>query len=340
MRVLKTASAFLIALTLIAGLIPDAMAAMGNCDSITVTIDRKTHPNVIFHPELWKTNPATVKVHEFMIRDYYGNLIDGFVIQTASGRTKIPIDTVKEIHTKGWITRSTKNIEYIDSVIKADITLVDGTTLDVLMNADFGTIEGKTELGDFFLGDPHTVKMLVFNREEKGAEASPDAAAAGALVAEAMPEGEAARSETVSAETDSDGDGVADSLDKCPDTLEGAPVDSAGCWFFKGITFDFRKWDIKPEFRAALDEDARVFGMNPGLRIEIQGHTDNVASEGFNQQLSEKRAKSAKEYLTSNGIASDRISALGFGESRPVAGNDTPEGRAQNRRIEIKVVNE
>ncbi|MBI5118206.1 OmpA family protein [Candidatus Poribacteria bacterium] len=340
MRILKTASAFLIALTTIAGLIPDALAAMGNCDSITVTIDRKTHPNIIFHPELWKSQPSTVKVHDFMIRDYYGNPIDGFVIQTASGRTEIPVDQVKEIHQRGWITRARKDIEFLDSFVKADITLVDGTTLDVLMNADFGTIEGKTELGDFYLGDPHTVKMLVFNREERVAEApQADVSSVAAAVA-VEPESVRAGSSAVGKESDSDGDGVADSLDKCPNTLKGAPVDSVGCWSFKGISFDFRKWNIKPEFEAVLDGDARVLGMNPEIKIDIQGHTDNVASEKFNQKLSEKRAESAKEYFVSKGIAPDRISTVGFGESRPATSNDTPDGRAQNRRIEIKVVGE
>ncbi len=330
MKIAKTASVFLVALTLIAIFIPDVMAQMGNAESITVTIDRKTYPNIIFHPRLWKSQPETVTLHDFVIRDYYGIPIDAFIVQTASGRTEIPIEQVAQICTKGWITRASKDIDLADSVIKADIVLTDGTQMESLMNLDFGTIEGKSELGDFYLNDPHTVRQLVFNRGEQAVEAPLGAAPA---VTEAAPARVAP-----AAGPDSDGDGVPDSADKCPDTLKGAPVDSAGCWALKGITFDYEKWNIKPEFYPVLDEDVRVLEMNPGVKIEAQGHTDNIATERFNQKLSEKRAKSVKDYFVSKGISADRISTRGFGELCPITCNDSPEGRAQNRRVEIKAV--
>jgi OOP family OmpA-OmpF porin len=75
------------------------------------------------------------------------------------------------------------------------------------------------------------------------------------------------------------------------------------------------------------------------MEIEIQGHTDSIASEKYNQWLSEKRANSAKEYFVSKDVNEKRITTRGFGETRPIVSNDTPEGRAKNRRIEIMVTN-
>lgn len=145
-------------------LISDSAAFVDQGKTITITIDRAYRPAVIFHPGLMWQEEATVTVRDFVIRDYMGKPIDGFVVQTASGRTEIPIQKVKEIRFSGCVHRVTKDIPYIQNVTSAKMVLADGTTKDVLMNADFGTIEGKTEKGDFFLGDPYTVKHLVFER--------------------------------------------------------------------------------------------------------------------------------------------------------------------------------
>lgn len=137
---------------------------------------------------------------------------------------------------------------------------------------------------------------------------------------------------------DSDGDGVPDHKDKCPNTLKGAPVNSVGCWTLKGITFDTNKSDIKPQFHGLLDENVEVLKKNPTVKVEIQGHTDSAGSDTYNQSLSEKRAKSVKDYLISKGIDAARVSSRGLGESKPIASNDTPEGMAKNRRIEVKII--
>jgi len=138
---------------------------------------------------------------------------------------------------------------------------------------------------------------------------------------------------------DSDGDGVPDYLDKCPGTIKGAPVNSVGCWTIKGINFDYDKWDIKPQYHGLLGENLQVLKMNPSVKVEIQGHTDSKGSDQYNQKLSEKRAESVKNYFVAGGVATGRISSRGYGESKPIATNETPEGRAKNRRIEIKVIN-
>jgi len=137
---------------------------------------------------------------------------------------------------------------------------------------------------------------------------------------------------------DTDGDGVPDYLDKCPGTPKGAKVNSDGCWMLEGVNFDTDKCDIKSAFAARLDEVAGVLNKNPELNIKICGHTDNVGSAAYNQKLSERRAAAVKAYLAEKGIAAERMTAKGFGLTRPIATNDTDDGRAKNRRVELKPV--
>jgi OOP family OmpA-OmpF porin len=81
-----------------------------------------------------------------------------------------------------------------------------------------------------------------------------------------------------------------------------------------------------------------VLNNNPGMNVELQGHTDNRGTKKFNQALSEKRAVAVMDYLIKKGIAPSRLTAVGYGFSRPMASNDTDQGRAQNRRVELKPV--
>lgn len=134
---------------------------------------------------------------------------------------------------------------------------------------------------------------------------------------------------------DSDGDGVYDKDDECPDTPQGAMVDSRGCWVVKGVTFEYKKWDIKEEFNSSLDNIVNVLQKNPEMHIRIEGHTDNIGSMEYNIDLSQKRAEAIKDYLVRNGIDESRISTVGFGYKKPIASNDTEKGRALNRRAEI-----
>jgi OOP family OmpA-OmpF porin len=137
---------------------------------------------------------------------------------------------------------------------------------------------------------------------------------------------------------DSDGDGVYDDKDRCPGSPEGATVNDVGCWVLKGLRFDTAKWDIKPKYLPLLDELVSILEKNPLLRVEIQGHTDSRGSVEFNQTLSENRAGAVMEYLVGKGIAKERLTAKGFGPSKPVATNDTPTGNEQNRRVELKPI--
>ena len=138
---------------------------------------------------------------------------------------------------------------------------------------------------------------------------------------------------------DSDGDGVPDSLDKCPDTPKGEMVDKDGCppKLTLHINFDFDKAVIKPEFDLDLKRAADFIQMNSQVPyILIEGYTDSVGNDAYNLKLSERRAEAVKQYLVDKyGIDPNRLIARGGGESNPVASNSTEEGRAQNRRVEI-----
>ncbi len=134
---------------------------------------------------------------------------------------------------------------------------------------------------------------------------------------------------------DSDGDGVYDDKDRCKDTPKGARVDDRGCWVISNLRFDFDKAEIKLEYYSIIDEVVSVMKMNPLMDILIEGHTDSVGSDDYNQKLSERRSQSVKKYLVSKGVESQRMTAMGFGESRPIASNESEEGRSKNRRVEL-----
>lgn len=103
------------------------------------------------------------------------------------------------------------------------------------------------------------------------------------------------------------------------------------------ILFDFNSYSLRPESRATLRDLAANFTRYPDETVTVEGHTDNVGSASYNQTLSEQRAYSVKDFLVSEGVPSTRVSAAGYGETRPKATNDTPEGRQLNRRVEIHI---
>ena len=104
-----------------------------------------------------------------------------------------------------------------------------------------------------------------------------------------------------------------------------------------GITFATDSATVQPQFRPTLDEVSSVLAQYPKTYIDVYGHTDSDGSDAYNQGLSERRAESVAGYLTSHGVQSARIATRGFGETQPIASNETVEGKASNRRVEIKI---
>jgi OOP family OmpA-OmpF porin len=137
---------------------------------------------------------------------------------------------------------------------------------------------------------------------------------------------------------DSDGDGVFDYRDQCPNTPRDARVDSRGCWVLAGVKFDTGKWDIKTQYFPILNEVVAILQKNKSIQVLVEGHTDSIGSAKLNQTLSENRAKSVMDFLISSGISSSRLSSRGYGFARPAATNDTAEGRRLNRRVELRPI--
>jgi OOP family OmpA-OmpF porin len=146
---------------------------------------------------------------------------------------------------------------------------------------------------------------------------------------------------------DSDGDGVYDHLDQCPNTPRGIKVDSVGCpvpikekvSITLHVEFDFDKDIVRPEYHNHIMKVANFLKAYPKTNAVLEGHTDNRGTEKYNLDLSKRRAEGVKKYLVDKfGISSSRISTKGFGYSQPVATNKTDEGRQQNRRVVANIV--
>ncbi|MCC6877283.1 MAG: OmpA family protein [Sandaracinaceae bacterium] len=143
---------------------------------------------------------------------------------------------------------------------------------------------------------------------------------------------------------DADRDGVLQHVDECPDTAAGAEVDARGCVIIRerlvlqGIQFAYDSADILPESENNLNVGMQALRDNPQVRVEIGGHTDNQGSRSYNMDLSRRRAEAVRDWLVTHGIDSSRMRVRGYGPTRPAASNDTPEGQAQNRRIEFTVI--
>ncbi len=134
---------------------------------------------------------------------------------------------------------------------------------------------------------------------------------------------------------DSDGDGVYDEDDQCPGTPKGARVNAVGCWVLDHVLFDFDKAVIKPVAYPQLDEVVAIFEQNPGMKVDLHGHCDNIGTADYNMGLSQRRANAVKKYLVSKGVAENRLTTQGFGFTKPVAPNNTKESRSLNRRVEL-----
>jgi OOP family OmpA-OmpF porin len=140
---------------------------------------------------------------------------------------------------------------------------------------------------------------------------------------------------------DDDRDGVENSADKCPATPSGEMVSkSTGCPVeevidLRGVNFDFDKCTLRSDAVAILNNAVDVL-KGHDIVVSVEGHTDSIGSDAYNQKLSECRANVVKTYLDNNGVAAGKISgSAGWGESKPIASNETVEGRAQNRRTEL-----
>ncbi len=156
---------------------------------------------------------------------------------------------------------------------------------------------------------------------------------------------------------DSDGDGVFDGLDKCPDTPRGTSVDAVGCppppplpkaaplfdeikktLVLEGVNFETNSAVLTADSSLILDRVAASLKDWPEVRVEVGGHTDSTGSDAHNLDLSQRRADSVRTHLAGKGVDIARLTSKGYGESQPVDTNNTKQGRAKNRRVELKKI--
>lgn len=150
--------------------------------------------------------------------------------------------------------------------------------------------------------------------------------------------------DSVGCTLDSDKDGIIDAIDQCPNTLPGVEVNEVGCPIHKkedlsqlrkGIQFKLNSAELTKKSFGTLNDIADLMNKHEQAKLEIQGHTDSKGTQEYNQNLSERRAQAVADYLIKKGIATDRVRAIGYGSTRPIADNKTKTGREANRRVEL-----
>ena len=142
---------------------------------------------------------------------------------------------------------------------------------------------------------------------------------------------------------DDDGDGILNSVDQCPDSPKGTRVNNVGCPFdrtllLQGVKFETNKDTLLPESLPILENAIATLKRYPEVNIEVQGHTDSRGSDAYNMDLSARRAATVLKYLKDGGVT-NQLTSRGYGESDPIASNDTDEGRQQNRRVILYPLN-
>jgi len=143
-------------------------------------------------------------------------------------------------------------------------------------------------------------------------------------------------------ELDGDNDGVVDRLDECPDSAPGVQVDIKGCEIkeeitLQGVNFESNSDRLLSSATSVLDDAAATLRKNPSIKVEVAGHTDADGAAEYNESLSARRAATVHDFLANNGVAADRMTVRGYGESQPVADNASAAGKAQNRRVVLRI---
>ncbi len=142
---------------------------------------------------------------------------------------------------------------------------------------------------------------------------------------------------------DTDGDGVLNEVDECPDSEPGAAVDSRGCIVqaeiqLPDVRFETNSDRLRPGAERTLNNAADTLIRNPGLLTEVAGYTDSRGDANYNRGLSERRAKTVRDYLLERGVDANQLTWRGHGESNPIADNETAAGREINRRVVLIIL--
>ncbi|MGJ8667883.1 MAG: OmpA family protein [Oceanococcus sp.] len=142
---------------------------------------------------------------------------------------------------------------------------------------------------------------------------------------------------------DTDNDNVLDNFDVCPGTLPRTKVDRSGCALaaqsvaLRGVQFELDSDRLTQDSLSILDQAVRALKGQPPMKVRIAGHTDSIGNASYNEELSMRRARSVRQYLLSQRVNPSRLSVIGYGESQPIASNESEAGRAKNRRVEFEI---
>lgn len=217
-----------------------------------------------------------------------------------------------------WIINA--SVMYAQIKTEAEITNVGGLVAD--------PVDLKLDVDV----NPWVYRLNIGYRFGGKSKAVPVAAVAAAPVAAAV-----AAPAPVAAPVDSDGDGVNDDVDECPNTIQGAMIDEQGCGIkLTGAHFTFNSEALSPDSETMLDEVAERMQQYPDAKLLVQGYTDTSGDATYNLGLSQRRAQSAADYLIANGVDASRLQVEGLGSANPIADNATKEGREANRRVVFK----
>ena len=188
---------------------------------------------------------------------------------------------------------------------------------------------------------PGTPKGVRVNADGCAADSDGDGVADDKDMCPGTPKG--AKVDARGCELDGDKDGVVDRLDECPNSPAGAQVDIRGCEIkdeirLPGVNFASNSDRLLPGAEGVLNDAAATLRKNPSIRVEVEGHTDSDGAADYNESLSARRAATVHDYLVARGVSPDRMTVRGYGESQPIADNSTREGKAQNRRVVLGIV--
>ena len=223
----------------------------------------------------------------------------------------------------------------------SDNARVDGSSRDISEVQAILQQAGYLEAGDYRKGDDDRATRLALRIFQSNHGLPPSGTADYETMTQLL---------SHASTRDSDGDGVADDRDRCPGTRTGSWVDEQGCpeaaqhialfegrksLTLEGVRFDTGTAHLTLGSRVALDRVAKSMMSWPDARVEVAGYTDSRNTDRYNLRLSKERSAAVCEYLATKGVDSSRMKEKGFGESHPIADNDTAAGRATNRRVEI-----
>jgi outer membrane protein OmpA-like peptidoglycan-associated protein len=208
----------------------------------------------------------------------------------------------------------------------------------------YGIFDGSVQAGRNYILDTRISAGVQIALGGSAPMPAPTPAAAPIAEAAPAPAPTPAPAPAPAAPKDSDGDGVLDSVDQCPNTPVGMKVDANGCAIqaakvvLHDITFATDKDVLTTEAKASLDNIVAGLKGQPSMNLQVDGHTDSTGTAPHNLKLSKERAAAAKKYLVEKGIAASRLQTEGYGQTKPIASNKTKAGRAENRRVEFKVI--